>query len=539
MKSAEILIITIILILGIAIPADAQGIAIDVAKRGTQDFFIDLEANDTSILDILSVVATKTEFTLDFASPDELGIIKANTISVHLKQSDLLELVQLLGMSCGLHLDINGPERKIQIRSLPTPEDENSDDFFRSRSLDAVLNAYGGDPAPENEINLLLRSARLYEAGGELGQAYNAYERFVNDFKAHDRYAEVTLAAAEVAVRGGLEEKALVRVDDFLRVAPGHRDTGKALILGAKARLLRNDLRGAMSLYRTVIRKSREKVIPDRDGLIAEYYLAELHHKSGKDDEAIKLLEEIEWRHDARHNRDLLDQVWLYLGICRKASGNSQDALHDLNLATYVCRSPKLRIRILLLAAETHLELNNYFFALNAAKAAIGIGAEGPQLFDAMALEGRAYRGLYLHGRARQTLLDAVLKSPELLPDDSARQKRTTAAMREIGEALFEDSRFQEALFTYELILESIARQKLLKQNDFSSEFMSELKYMIARCQHGLQQYKEALATLDGISKGIGSQQFLKELRELRGDCFMKLQMYERAIRTWIEGDSR
>ncbi len=539
MLIAKMKILTVVAIGLMWVNVNAQDIKIDVTKRGTSDFFINIEVHQATILDIMAVLATQTEFALDIASPEESRVLEANKIDISRKQIILQELVQLLGMSCGLFMETLGSAQKIAIRALPKADDKDSDEFFREQSLDAVFSAYGGDDNAENEVEFLLRTASLHEAGGKMGQAYNAYERFLTAYGSHERYAEVTLRAAEAAIKANLSEKARVRVDDFLSKEPDHRDTGKALILGAKAKLMTNDLRGALALYKTAIQYAKDRRIDDRDGLIAEFYVAELHHKNGNNEAAIKMLEQIEWSHDARHNRDLLDQVWLYLGICRRASGNKRDAIHDLNLAIFTCKSPKLRIRTLLLSSATYLEVKNPFFALNAARAAVALDAQGRDLFESLVLQGKAYRGLFLHERARSVLLDAVMQSPKLLPDEKERKERTTATMREIGDALFEDSRYQEALLTFQTIFDSATRQKLQNNKDFSDEFIAELRYMIARCQKRLGEFKAALKTLDGITRGVGSEAFLKDLRQLRGDCFMRLEMFEQAIRTWNEGDSR
>ncbi len=518
-------------------PSSAQVLKLSVAKKGTSDFTIAADIRGETAMNISSALAEQTGFHIKVADPEVTAVLESQSMDVNLPSSDLGEFVDLIGMACGLRVDIDRDKREIRISHLPSPEDPDSAEYFRTKSLNAVVTAYAGDSSPDNEVEFLLRTARLHVLGGRMAEAYSAYENFTKTYSGHSRYPEATLAAAEAAVKAGLSDKALARVADFIKDLPDHRDLGKALTLGALARLQREDVRGATALFKSVIAKYRERSIPERDGLVAEFYLAELLYRNGDYAEAIKLLQELEWRHSVKNNRDLLDQLWLYLAICRNAMGNKRDALHDLTLAVYTNASPKVRIRTLLLSARLYLEVENPFYALNAARIAVSLEAAGRQLFDALCLQGRALRALFLHEKAQKALLDAVLRSPELLPDGEERRIATTEALREVAEDLFDAGNYREALRTFNSIHDAAVARKQVKNEDFGDELIAEMKYMVARCQKRLGQFKEALDTLDGIASGVGDEQFVKDLRQLRGDCFMNLKMYERAIRVWNEGD--
>ena len=440
-----------LLLIGLPLMAvDAQDeIPVTVKKQGSREFLVDVQADRQSSLDVFSAICSKTSFELNVASPEVSQILAAEIIDVNLKDIDLVQLINLLGMSCGLDAAIDEEKLAIRIKKLPPDTDETAHEFYREKAIVAVYNAFGADSEPESEIELLLRTGDLHYAGGKMDQAFEAYRSFVNKFASHERSTEVLIAAARAAYSADRHADVRTMTNKFITTYPSHPNIGEIVVVAAKSLIAEKNLNGAIVLLKNIVRRSRDKKVPERQGLIAEYMLAELHHKSGNDTDAISILEKIEIGHDPRLNADLLRQVRLYFGICRNSQGDYKNAIHDLKLGALECPTPKLRIKSLLLQAEAYLALDDGFNALAATRVASQLKPSGAGIFRARHLQGRAYHLLALPEKARSTLVNVVLESPKLLKDDPDRHEKVSRVVSEIGDILFEQRLYADALASF------------------------------------------------------------------------------------------
>ncbi|MCB9834119.1 MAG: tetratricopeptide repeat protein [Planctomycetes bacterium] len=529
----------VVLLLAASVTAQTQDLSVKAIQKGSQNFEIDIRSGSATVADCLAAIASACGLEVQVAKPENAAILSREKVDVELTGTSLESLVELLAMAIGLDGEVELDRRLIVIAESPAEGDDAAAlEHCRSDAITALIAAYGGSEDAQDEVELLLRSARLELAGGEYSQAFDTYQDFLSNFKKHPAVPEATVAAAHAAFEADRHEDLQRIVQEFLGSYPDHPLVGRCQLIAARSRLRTGDLGGGMGLLKGLIRQARERVLPQRDGMLAELLLAETLHERGEDEAAIAGLAEAEIRYDRKLDQDLIRQIRFYMAICRRATGNLRDALHDLEVAAFEVPNDALRVRTLLLYADLLLESGNPLVALTSTRSALTLNPQGETLFRARRLAARAYRRMQLEDEASKEMLALVLDAPKLLPDPELRRRELSQSLREIGEIYLDKGLVHDAVASFKAVINA-AEHHADELDPARRELVAECRYLIAVAQARAGRHREAVETLDSITEGISSESLAHEIRRLKGDCYFESGLPEAAMRVWKEGEGR
>lgn len=514
-------------VLGLAILATgcfAQSLDLNVTRSGNRNFVVAFKAKRSPAIKIISALAHQSNYKLETSDTEVGKILDTETIDAEVVSTSLKNAVELVASACGLHGSIDANREIIIIRQFPEVTAEGADEFFRVNAQVSLDRALGANK--EREVEYITRSADLDISGGKYEEAYTGLSKLASSQSPPPNLAELLLKSARAALAANKPSNARRITDILMEEYDNQIDHGKVYVLAARALIAQGLDINAVRVLEGIVRGGNRHNIDERDRIIAEILLAETHYRLGDFGAAIAVLGQVNYRHTRDLNRDLQDQVSLYMGICRQAQGDHRNAIHDLGLAVYsVPKVPgeKMRIRALILRAESYLETDDALGAKFSCAVAYKLKPEGFDLFRLRQLEGLALRDLYLYDEAIAKLFDVIMESKELIADKALRIKSAAAAIHDLGEILFKLGRYDEA------------REKF-RQIRSQQEFTSRARYMGALCSYRSGDYKAALSSIQKISYG-NDEEFHDDIRKLKGDCYMKLSLFEKAISAYEEGN--
>lgn len=535
MISAERLVFAVLLFCA---PAFAQGVEVRAHRLGTVQWEIDVEADQRNALECFSAIAAACDFELDVKSPEISAALATERLDLSLEKAPLEDLIANLAASCGYDGKTLGDEKRIVVSEIPDDDSDDTREYYRQKSLHALLVAFGDSTAPEDEVELLLRTARLQLEGREYSQAFDTFNTFLSEYKEHPEVPEATLGAVHAAYMAGRHEEVQRVAQWFIGKNPTDPASGRTQVIAARSRIATGDLGGGIALLKDLIRRVRDRELPQREGVIAEIMLAEARHRKGEDEDAIRGLLEAEVRYDRKHDDDVIQQIRFYMAICREATGNTRDALHDLEVAAFEIKDKKLRARTMLFNAQLLLRVDAPFLSLTSARVALMLEPEGRELFEVKRTMARALRRLRLEKEASDEMLAVILDAPKLIPSAEERRREVSATLREIGALYLEQGLFRDAIVSFQTIIAAAEHHKD-ELGPSSRELIAECRYLIATAEYRDGKWRNAIATLNAITEGVATEELARDIRRLKGDCYFASGMPEPAMRVWKEGEFR
>ena len=515
-------------VFGLAVAcATARGqIAIFAAEGQGPGVTVTIRANSVSPLDLLARIAGVSELRLlTRGGPEAIRGLDADRVDLDVKDLPLPELVQRIAGATGFLGTVDFGEKTLELTAAPRDDSPEALPFARDRAIEALTEAFGGDADPDREERLLLGNARLLVAASRWSEALDAYDKYVGGHRTRqDRAAQACLEGARCAILAERPDDAVRLTDLFLGEWPRHELQGKARLIHAEALAMRKEIPPAILMLESMVGTTKRGVFKERDSLIAEIQLADLHHQLGEDDLALKVLGQIDYRHDSFENVDLQGQVPLFEAICKRSAGMAQDAVDGFRVAALTCPTPALKVRALMKQAETLVDMGSPFEALSAVAVGAKIAENDLDRARFTRLQARALADLNLDEKAIEVLLS--LLTPESLASLQPVQVEeiVPAAVSELGRILFTIRDWDRAIRAFgEVRRRGVA--------------VLETSRMIARCHFEAGRYREALAEIRRLDESAPDLRAAAEYRMLEGDCWERLGLHERAVRAWTEAD--
>ncbi|MEE9391616.1 MAG: hypothetical protein V3W41_03835 [Planctomycetota bacterium] len=501
--------------------AGAQDFECKVEIRGRSGRIVTIKTQQTSALEILSALAAGSGYGLRFSSAELTDRIDQIPLDLNLKQISLADMLLPLGGAIGIHAEVDFNEKLIRVVDLPPTSAKNASAFYHARALKAVTDAYADSKS--GELDLLLQSADLHLTAREYGKALEAFAAFFKDkddeAKKHPQAIEACLRAGRCALAINAPEEAWKYYDYFVQNFPRNSRLPDAHLMGAESRVLAGSWAEAIRILRALERAGTKREIDERDALLAEMMLAETYWRIKEYDRALLILDQAKDRHTHLH-ADLIGQMPLYAGLCRRAKGEVRKSVYDFRVAAVTCPNNELRRRAVREQADTLLQLDAPFEALAAVRISLQMEPDGPELLKLRLIEAAAFRGLGLNEKALDLLEQTALQLEELSSSIDHRRVSAISLMNAIAEIRFERREFSEAAAFFATIEEY-------------SDLKRHAAFMRARCHFAAGKWAQALAVTDRLGS-VGDDQVLAlEVRQLRGDCFMKLGLFERAIKNY------